>query len=166
MLIQKKICMLGSSSVGKTSLVRRFISSMFDERYHTTIGVKVDKKTVQAAGQEVMLVLWDIHGEDAYQKMNMSYLRGMSGYLLVVDGTRRQTLDDALALNERVVLQMGKVPALLLLNKFDLTDQWEIDPSQTSKLGAAGWDVLQTSAKTGERVEEAFLQLAAMTLKE
>ena len=165
-MIQKKICMLGSSSVGKTSLVRRFVASMFDERYHTTIGVKVDKKVVQAASQEVMLVLWDIHGEDVYQKMTMSYLRGMSGYLMVVDGTRRQTLDDALALNQRVFLEFKKVPALLLLNKFDLTDQWEIDPSQTSKLGAAGWNVLQTSAKTGERVEEAFLQLAQLTLKE
>src|ERR1700722_2765613 len=165
-MIQKKICMLGSSSVGKTSLVRRFVASMFDERYHTTIGVKVDKKGVQAASQEVMLVLWDIHGEDVYQKMNISYLRGTSGYLMVVDGSRRQTLDDALALNQRVFLEFKKVPALLLLNKFDLTDQWEIDPSQTSKLGAGGWNVLQTSAKTGERVEEAFLQLAQLTLKE
>jgi small GTP-binding protein len=165
-MIQKKICMLGSPAVGKTSLVRRFVTSIYGEGYHTTIGVKVDKKIVQAAGQEITLVLWDIHGEDVYQKMNMTYLRGMSGYLLVADGTRRQTLDDALALNERVVLQMGKVPALLLLNKFDLTDQWEIDALQTSKLGAAGWNVLHTSAKTGERVEEAFLQLAAMTLKE
>jgi small GTP-binding protein len=165
-MIQKKICMLGSPAVGKTSLVRRFVTSIYGEGYHTTIGVKVDKKIVQAAGQEITLVFWDIHGEDVYQKMNMTYLRGMSGYLLVADGTRRQTLDDALALNERVVLQMGKVPALLLLNKFDLTDQWEIDALQTSKLGAAGWNVLHTSAKTGERVEEAFLQLAAMTLKE
>jgi small GTP-binding protein len=165
-MIQKKICMLGSPAVGKTSLVRRFVTSIYGEGYHTTIGVKVDKKIVQAAGQEITLVLWDIHGEDVYQKMNMTYLRGMSGYLLVADGTRRQTLDDALALNERVVLQMGKVPALLLLNKFDLTDQWEIDALQTSKLGAAGWNVMHTSAKTGERVEEAFLQLAAMTLKE
>jgi small GTP-binding protein len=165
-MIQKKICMLGSPAVGKTSLVRRFVTSIYGEGYHTTIGVKVDKKIVQAAGQEITLVLWDIHGEDVYQKMNMTYLRGMSGYLLVADGTRRQTLDDALSLNERVVLQMGKVPALLLLNKFDLTDQWEIDALQTSKLGAAGWNVLHTSAKTGERVEEAFLQLAAMTLKE
>ncbi|HEY0704874.1 MAG TPA: Rab family GTPase [Candidatus Acidoferrales bacterium] len=165
-MIQKKICMLGSSSVGKTSLVRRFIISIFDETYHTTIGVKVDKKAVKIGAEDVTMVMWDIHGEDVYQKMNMSYLRGMSGYLLVADGTRRQTLDDALALHERVVLEFGKVPSLLLLNKFDLADQWEIDPAQTSRLSAAGWNVLHTSAKTGERVEEAFLQLAKMTLSE
>ncbi len=74
--------MLGSFSVGKSSMVRRFVESIFDEKYMTTIGVKVDKKVVNVDGQEVSLVLWDIHGEDIYQKMRMNYLRGMSGYLL------------------------------------------------------------------------------------
>src|SRR5580692_11898545 len=159
-MLQKKICMLGSFSVGKTSLVRRFVESIFSEAYHTSIGVRVDKKVVRADDQDVTLVLWDIHGEDVYQKMRMSYLRGMSGYLLVADGTRRQTLDDALALNERVVQEFGKLPSLLLLNKFDLKDQWEIDSSQMSKLAAAGWNAINTSAKTGDGVEGAYLRLA------
>ena len=174
-MIQKKICMLGSFSVGKTSLVRRFVATIFDEHYHTTIGVKIDKKIVKTDGGEVTLVLWDIHGEDVYQKMRMTYLRRIrgngsshrmiaglitNGYLLVADGTRRQTLDDALALNERVVQEFGKLPSLLLLNKFDLTDQWEIDSSQMSKLAAAGWNAINTSAKTGDGVEGAYLRLA------
>jgi small GTP-binding protein len=163
-MIQKKVCMLGSFSVGKTSLVRRFVDSIFDDKYHTTIGVKVDKKIVKTNGEEVTLVLWDIHGEDVYQKMRMSYLRGMSGYLLVADGTRRQTLDDALSLNERVVQEFGRVPSFLLLNKCDLTDQWEIEPSQESKLAGAGWNVSRTSAKTGDAVEMVFLQLAQAAL--
>jgi small GTP-binding protein len=163
-MIQKKVCMLGSFSVGKTSLVRRFVDSIFDDKYHTTIGVKVDKKIVKTNGEEVTLVLWDIHGEDVYQKMRMSYLRGMSGYLLVADGTRRQTLDDALSLNERVVQEFGRVPSFLLLNKCDLTDQWEIEPSQESKLAGAGWNVSRTSAKTGDAVEMVFQQLAQAAL--
>src|SRR6516165_910024 len=101
-MLQKKICMLGSFSVGKTSLVRRFVESIFDEKYQTTIGVKVDKKVTRAGGEPVTLVLWDIYGEDVFQKMRMTYLRGMAGYLLVVDPTRNQTLDDALALQARV----------------------------------------------------------------
>jgi small GTP-binding protein len=121
-MLQKKICMLGSFSVGKTSLVRRFVESIFSDAYQTSIGVKIDKKVVRAGNEDVTLVLWDIHGEDVYQKIRMSYLRGMSGYLLVVDGTRRQTLDDALALNERVIQEAGKVPAVLVLNKSDLTE--------------------------------------------
>jgi small GTP-binding protein len=165
-MLQKKICMLGSFSVGKTSLVRRFVESIFSEAYHTSIGVKVDKKVVRVNDEDVTLVLWDIHGEDVYQKIRMSYLRGMSGYLLVVDGTRNQTLDDALALNERVIQEAGKVPAILVFNKSDLVDTWEIDSARESELAAAGWNICRASAKTGDSVEEVFSQLAAATLIE
>ncbi|MFY9803215.1 MAG: Rab family GTPase [Candidatus Acidiferrales bacterium] len=163
-MLQKKICMLGSFSVGKTSLVRRFVDSIFDEKYHTTIGVKVDKKVVNAASQDVTLMLWDIYGEDAYQKMRMSYLRGMAGYLLVADGTRRQTLADALALHERIVQEIGKLPSVLVLNKDDLADEWEIDSAQEAKLAENGWTVRRTSAKTGDAVEKVFLHLAQAML--
>jgi small GTP-binding protein len=165
-MLQKKICMLGSFSVGKTSLVRRFVESLFSEAYQTSIGVKVDKKVVRVNNEDVTLVLWDIHGEDVYQKIHMSYLRGMSGYLLVIDGTRRQTLEDALALNQRVMQEVGKVPAILVLNKSDLVDRWEIDSDRESELSAAGWIILRTSAKTGASVEQLFSQLAAATLTE
>jgi small GTP-binding protein len=165
-MLQKKICMLGSFSVGKTSLVRRFVESIFSEAYQTSIGVKVDKKVVRANDEDVTLVLWDIHGEDVYQKIRMSYLRGMSGYLLVIDGTRRQTLDDALALNERVIQEAGMVPAILVLNKSDLADKWEIDSTRETELIAAGWNIVRTSAKTGASVEDVFSKLAAATLIE
>jgi small GTP-binding protein len=163
-MLQKKICMLGSFSVGKTSLVRRFVESIFSEAYQTSIGVKVDKKVVRVNDEDVALVLWDIHGEDVYQKIRMSYLRGMSGYLLVIDGTRRQTLDDALALNERVIQEAGKVPAILVFNKSDLVDKWEIDSTRESELIAAGWNIVRTSAKTGDSVEDVFSKLAAAML--
>ena len=165
-MLQKKICMLGSFSVGKTSLVRRFVESMYSEGYQTSIGVKVDKKVVRANDEDVTMVLWDIHGEDVYQKIRMSYLRGMSGYLLVIDGTRRHTLDDALALNERVIQEAGKVPAILVFNKSDLADKWEIDSTRESELIAAGWNIVRTSAKTGDSVENVFSQLAVATLIE
>lgn len=163
-MLQKKVCMLGSFSVGKTSLVRRFVESIFSEQYHTSIGVKVDKKVVRAKGQDVTLVLWDIHGEDVFQKVQISYLRGMSGYLLVVDGTRRQSLDDALALANRVGETIGKIPAVLVLNKCDLTAQWELEPDREAKLAAEGWPVFRTSAKTGESVEQVFSHLALAML--
>ena len=165
-MLQKKICMLGSFSVGKSSLVRRFVESIFSEAYQTSIGVKVDKKVVRHGNEDVTLVLWDIHGEDVYQKIRMSYLRGMSGYLLVIDGTRRQTLEDALALNERVIQEAGKVPAVLVLNKSDLADKWEIDSAREAKLTAAGWNIVRTSAKTGDSVEEVFSKLTAAMLAE
>jgi small GTP-binding protein len=163
-MLQKKICMLGSFSVGKTSLVRRFVESIFSDAYQTSIGVKIDKKVVRSGNEDVTLVLWDIHGEDVYQKIRMSYLRGMSAYLLVADGTRRQTLDDALALNERVVQEAGKVPAILVINKSDLAEKWEIDAARESELTAAGWTIIRTSAKTGDSVEDVFSKLTAAML--
>jgi small GTP-binding protein len=165
-MLQKKICMLGSFSVGKTSLVRRFVESIFSDAYQTSIGVKIDKKVVRAGNEDVTLVLWDIHGEDVYQKIRTSYLRGMSGYLLVVDGTRRQTLEDALALNERVIKEAGRVPAVLVFNKSDLGEKWEIDATRESELTAAGWNIVRTSAKTGDSVEEVFSKLTAAMLAE
>lgn len=163
-MLQKKVCMLGSFSVGKTSLVRRFVESIFDEKYHTTIGVKVDKKVVQAEPEEITLVLWDLHGEDTFQKLRMTYLRGMSGYLVVVDPTRRQTLDDALALQDRVQQAMGLIPWILVLNKCDLISDWEIDLERIGALERSGQAVIRTSAKTGEGVEEAFVRLARTML--
>ena len=99
-MIQKKICMLGATGVGKTSLVSRFVSSIFSDKYLTTVGVKIDKKTVTVEARTVTLVLWDIYGEDAFQSVRASYLRGAAGYLLVADGTRQLTLDTARSLQK------------------------------------------------------------------
>jgi small GTP-binding protein len=159
-MLEKKICMLGTLAVGKTSLVRRFIEGIYSEDYHTSIGVKVDKKLVREAGQpEVTLMLWDIYGEDRFQKVQPSYWRGMFGYLLVVDGTRRNTLDEALALNQRIIDTGFKVPAVLLVNKADLADQWEIGDDRLALLTQSGWEIMRTSAKTGENVDAAFSRL-------
>ena len=126
-MISKKVCMLGGFAVGKTSLVSRFVRSIFSEKYLTTVGVKIDKKTVPVPGNDVDLVLWDIYGEDDFQKMRTSYLRGANGYLLVVDGTRRSTLDTARDLHKLAVDTVGPVPHLVLVNKSDLADAWEVE---------------------------------------
>jgi small GTP-binding protein len=163
-MIQKKVCMLGGFAVGKTSLVARFVSSIFSDKYLSTVGVKIDKKQVTVDGRDVMLMLWDIYGQDDFQTVQPAQLRGMSGYLLVVDGTRRATLDVARQLQEKATQAVGPVPFLLLLNKADLAAQWEIDEPAFFKLAEQGWRVVRTSAKTGEGVEEAFRMLARAML--
>ena len=87
-MIQKKVCLLGGTGVGKTSLVAQFVHSIFSDKYLTTVGVKIDKKSVDVDGTDVELVIWDVYGHDDFQKLRVSYLRGTSGYLLVADGTR------------------------------------------------------------------------------
>ena len=164
-MIKKKICMIGTSGVGKTSLVSRFVQSIFAEKYQTTVGVKVDKKTVDVDGNEVMLMLWDLAGDDAFQRLETSYLRGTDGYLLVVDGTRRVTLDLALDIQKRVAAAIvTAVPFMLVLNKSDLATQWDLDEKLLADLAAQGWTVLRASAKDGAGVEEAFMELSRRML--
>ncbi|MGI8957590.1 MAG: Rab family GTPase [Chthoniobacterales bacterium] len=159
-MIQKKVCLLGTSGVGKTSLVAQFVHSMFSEKYLTTVGVKIDKKPITVDRTEVTLVIWDLAGDDDFQRLQTSYLRGTSGYLLVADGTRRVTLDQALELQKRVVETLGNAPFILALNKADLAPQWEVDEARLAALVAENFTVLKTSAKDGAGVEEAFAQLA------
>ena len=164
-MIQKKVCLLGAFAVGKTSLVSRFVKSIYSDHYLTTVGVKVDKKTVHLGDQQVNLILWDLAGEDEFQKVRMDYLRGAAGYLLVADGTRRSTLDTARMLAERVKKDIGPLPFVFLINKSDLADEWEIDDQSIEECRTRGWSVLKASAKAGDGVEEAFKLLAEMTCK-
>jgi small GTP-binding protein len=159
-MIQKKVCMLGTFAVGKTSLVRRFVESIYSDKYHTTVGVKIDKKQVPVGEKELMLILWDIEGAQSEHELRTSYLRGAAGYLLVADGTRRETLYKALAIQTRVEETIGTVPFLLLINKADLADEWAISERESAALREKGWEVLTTSAKTGQGVEDAFHKLA------
>ncbi|MEL6431131.1 MAG: Rab family GTPase [Planctomycetota bacterium] len=171
-MIRKKICLLGSFAVGKTSLVRQFVHSIFSERYHTTLGVKIDKKDVEVGyddgtSRAVKLVLWDVQGEDRFQSIPASYFRGSSGLLLVADGTRPATLDTALELAERASSSVGRdVPMRLLLNKVDLAERWE---TSAEALLARADETLAprvTSAKSGAGVDDSFRSLARAMLAE
>ena len=159
-MMQKKICMLGGFAVGKTSLVRRLVSNVFSDHYHTTIGVTVEKKSVKVDEREVTLVLWDLYGEDEFQRVRDSYLRGSAGYILVMDGTRKATVDTALALQQTAARTIGAVPFVSIINKADVRSEWEIDDRAIEQLRERGWTVLFGSAKLGQGVEELFALLA------
>ena len=84
-MIQKKICLLGTAGVGKTSLIRRFVDATFSDNYLTSVGVAIKKKSVQVAETEVALTIWDLAGDDVLQPLRPDYLRGISGYMMVAD---------------------------------------------------------------------------------
>lgn len=151
--------MLGYYGVGKTSLVSRFVKQVFSDKYLTTVGVKIDKKPVVVGGRELALMLWDMAGEEDNAPVNLNHLRGASGYLLVLDGCRRKTLDAAISIQQRVESEIGRYPFLVLANKADERVKWEVGDEALLELTNRGWTVLETSAKTGENVEEAFLKL-------
>jgi small GTP-binding protein len=164
-MIKKKICLLGAFAVGKTSLVQRYVHSIFSDKYNTTVGVKIEKILVKSNDTDVNLIIWDLHGEDEFQHIQFSYLKGSSGLIYVVDGTRKATLETALELKKEADETIGKVPFLLLINKQDLKDLWEIDSLTLEDIRRKGAIVMNTSAKTGEDVKEAFQLLTNKMLE-
>ena len=165
-MISKKICLIGSFAVGKTSLVRRFVESCFDEKYQTTIGVKIDKKITTVRGKDVQLIIWDLEGRDDFTELNTTYLRGAAGYFLVADSTRKDTFDIALKVHERANAYLGDTPFVFLLSKTDLETQRRVANEEIESLEAKGWITFETSAKTGKNVEEAFIALSDLMINE
>lgn len=164
-MIKKKICMLGSFAVGKTSLVQQFVHSKFSDTYLTTIGVKIDQKIVNFNGEEANLLLWDIHGEDEFQKIPTSYLKGSSGYFLVMDGTRLSTLEIVRKIKGMADDVVGpEIPFILLINKADLKDNWEIQEEDIEEIKKNNWQIIETSAKNGQGIENAFSDITKMML--
>lgn len=161
-----KVCMLGAFAVGKTSLVQRFVHSLFDERYQTTLGVKIDRKSLVIDNEVVDLILWDLAGEDEFMEIRESYLRGSAAGVLVADGTRAETLDIAVALRSKLEETVGDVPVVLMVNKADLADNWTIEPERLEALRREGWILFETSARTDDNVEQAFTELARQMMRE
>jgi small GTP-binding protein len=164
-LIQKKICLLGASSVGKTSLVKQFVEGIFNEKYLTSIGVKVDKKVVTVDQQDVQLMLWDIEGYDRYNVFQDKYLRGASAYIIVVDQTRNTSLLEGLEIHS-LARNISNVPAILAINKSDLQTDWQIEDEKNAQYQSLFDRHINTSAKTGDNVEEMFQAIAELTLKD
>lgn len=151
--------MLGATGVGKTSLVRRFVESLFSERYQATIGVKIDRRLVEVDGAQVSLLLWDLQGEDDLQRVRLSYLRGASGLIYVADGTRPETLDTARSIQAGAIETIGQVPSLLFINKSDLEQAWQVSDADIASRGPSGVDTLRSSAREGTNVETGFERL-------
>lgn len=165
-MTKRKVCLLGAFAVGKTSLTRRFVQGVFDERYITTLGVKIDTKTIEVDKQSVKLIIWDIEGADPAdhetQLVNArmtTYLKRTDGVLLVADGTRPSTIEIAREIHQWLRAEYPVVPVTLLLNKCDLTEQWQGDC-----LNLDGFEGLlqcfTTSALSGVNVERTFYCLA------
>lgn len=149
--------------MGKSSLVRRFVHQMFSDKYHTTIGVKVDKKEIELAGAATKLMIWDLEGEEEFESVHLKYTRGADGCLLVVDGTRKHTLATVLQVRERLREQNGDLPCVCLFNKADLTSDWVLTPDDLASLPEdLVW--FKTSAKEDTNVDVAFHRLAQLTL--
>ena len=159
-MIQKKVCILGPTGVGKTSLIKQFVEGIFSEKYKTTIGVKIDKKQVNKEGRGVQLLLWDLEGIDRYCGFNPRYLRGASAYIVVVDQTRSQSLLEGMEILELAKEHYPDIPAFFVVNKTDLPTSWHWSEEELTTYAQRFTSLTKTSAKTGENVENLFSTIA------
>ena len=159
-MIQKKICILGPTGVGKTSLTKQFVEGIFSEKYKTTIGVKIDKKHVHEKDNDVQLLIWDLEGIDRYCGFNPRYLRGASAYIIVVDQTRSQSLLEGMEILELARDHYPNVPAFFVVNKTDLPTRWHWSEEELASYAQKFAALIKTSAKTGENVDKLFNTIA------
>lgn len=164
--IQKKICMLGDFSVGKTSLIERFVYNRFDNAYLSTIGVKISRKSVDLGKNTIAhLLLWDLAGGDEFSGAHTSYLRGAAGALLVCDLTRKETLPAVEDYAGQLHSIQPEAQIIIIANKCDLVAHREINEIELEKLATKlDAPLFTTSAKTGEHVETAFFILASKVI--
>ncbi|MFQ6106686.1 MAG: Rab family GTPase [Thermoplasmata archaeon] len=168
--IKMKICLIGEFAVGKTSLIQRYVYDTFSDRYIQTVGAKITKKSLLlhypdlSTDLDIDLTIWDIMGEKGFRELlKEAYFYGAQGILAVCDMTREDTFYELPTWINAVDKVTGRVPIVFLGNKIDLTDMRKVEDDDMKMMGDSyGSQYLLTSARTGENVENAFLEMAKM----
>jgi len=170
--VKMKICLIGEEGVGKTSLIRRYVFSQFDEKYLRTVGTMVSKKVVELGPIEeklysLQMLVWDIMGRRDFMSLyKEAYFSRARGILAVLDMTRPETLENLGEWVEGITSSVGDVPLIVLANKKDMAEHVRVEEDDLlafCELHRAPY--LLTSAKTGENVETAFSKIAEMAVR-
>ncbi|MFX0003297.1 MAG: Rab family GTPase [Candidatus Hermodarchaeota archaeon] len=163
-----KIIIVGEPAVGKTSLVKKFVSGQFAKDYRSSIGTNIFIKKVNLKSfGKVTIQLWDIAGQERWINMRHFYYVGAKGVLLVGDLTRKNTFDQ---INQFWVPDVKQycehTPIVLIANKNDL--EKELGENEINVLGKEinAISIIYTSAKTGENVEMAFKMITEQVIKQ
>ncbi len=162
-LMKVKVCFIGDAGVGKTSLIKRFVLDVFDDRYIATIGTKVTKKIVDVDGQtKVMMLVWDIMGQKGFRELlREAYFFGAHGAIAVCDLTNKETLEELRYWIKALTDVAGDVPIVFAGNKVDLENDRVIKEQDLQELASKfKGKAYLTSAKTGQNVEAVFKALA------
>lgn len=163
-VLKLKVCLVGDSAVGKTSMIRKFVFDEFSDKYLTTIGTKITKRELVVPNPlgdgeiDVDIAIWDIMGQHGFRALlQEAYFFGVDGIIAVCDLTRAETLEGLKDWLERTREIAGNVPVITVGNKSDLKDRRAIGDEDMSKVAEEySTEYSVSSAKTGENVEKIF----------
>ncbi|WP_124978751.1 Rab family GTPase [Nonlabens xiamenensis] len=159
-MVAKKIVIVGSFGVGKTSLIRRFVEEEFSEEYKVTIGVHILKKTVELKDETVNLIIWDTEGTDEVENIRKAYLLGTHGFVYVCDLTRPKTYEHIEEHKIYLRKNFGNIPIICVGNKSDLLPKGSIAEKKEELFFL---DIL-VSAKEGNNVARLFEKMAKILI--
>jgi len=157
-----KYIIIGDMGVGKSCLMRQFIDKKFMADCPHTIGVEYGTRIIEVQGQKIKLQIWDTAGQERFRAVTRSYYRGAAGAIMVYDITRRTTFNHISSwLSEANNLASPNTILFLIGNKADLDASRDVTREEAEEFAKEhNLTFLETSAKTGENVEEAFLETA------
>ncbi|KAF6728892.1 ras-related protein Rab-6A isoform X2 [Oryzias latipes] len=158
-----KLVFLGEQSVGKTSLITRFMYDSFDNTYQATIGIDFLSKTMYLEDRTIRLQLWDTAGQERFRSLIPSYIRDSAAAVVVYDITNVNSFQQTTKWIDDVRTERGSDVIIMLVgNKTDLADKRQIT-TEEGEQRAKEMNVLfiETSAKTGYNVKQLFRRVAA-----
>ncbi len=164
-LVRYKMILFGTVAVGKTSLLERFVNDKFEENYICTLGYNVYEKLISYTECTISLVIYDIGGQEGYRDLRKRYAQGAHTAFIIYDITNQDSFIDIIKWKSDLIEFAGNIPFIIIGNKMDLKDKRQVPKDKALKtsveLGAL--DFFETSAKTGNGIEDAFRQLAIKT---
>jgi len=169
--IMLKVIVLGESGVGKTSLLLRYVSNKFTIATKSTIGTDFLTKQIEVGDKTVTLQIWDTAGQERFQGLGSAFFRGSDGVLFVFDVTRRETFDELERWKQTFLIQIGQegnhnFPIVIVANKVDRADERQVSNDEVESWARnQGLPLIETSAKSGQNVDEAFQQIARVVME-
>ena len=170
---QKKVILIGNFSVGKTSLIRRFVENSFSDEYISTIGMKISKKEIKIDDEILTLLIWDIEGAvDKVKRVNKTYMRGANGVIIVADIISNDIKDDIIShLEDFYSVNSNNIPAIIAINKIDKNMDFKIDisdiianhPMILDKFYTSVEELLKSHIATMKKIEQELDEKESIT---